>query len=74
MVVSSDRPTVSRLRCNVNSYNIIFSELCLEKRKTPHRKGEARDRQILYFNLHPAGQPEDDPVLVVAVLGITSAY
>ena len=27
--------------------------------------GEALLRQDLYFNLHPAGQPEDDPVLAV---------
>ena len=31
--------------------------------KTPHHKGEALLRQDLSFHLHPAGQPEHDPVL-----------
>ena len=42
---------------------IIFSHI--RSKKAPHHKGEALLRQFLGFNLHPAGQPEHDPVLTV---------
>ena len=43
--------------------DVIFP---VELRKAPHHKGETLFLLLfLHLNLHPAGQPEDDPVLAV---------